>query len=214
MHPSDSPVKSRRPYDATARQEQARARRAAALDAAERLFLSGGYLATSPEEIAAAADVSVATVYKTYGGKSGLLRALCERALQGAGPVPAEDRSDSLRATSSARTLIEGWGRLQLEVAPRVAPLLVVLAEAAYRDPGAASLRAEIEDRRLARMGENAAALLRLDGVRGDLTQDEARDVLWLATAPELYDLLVVRRGWSVSRYGQHVTRMLVASLL
>ena len=214
MHPPDTTVKSRRRYDATTRQEQARARREAALDAAERLFLSGGYLATSPEAIAAKADVSVATVYKTYGGKAGLLRDLCARALRGAGPVPAEQRSDALRDAGTARELIDGWAQLHLEVAPRVAPLLMVLSEAAYRDPDAATLRAEIEDRRLARMAENAAALLRLDGVRGDLAHDEARDVLWLATAPELYDLLVVRRGWSVARYGQHVTRMLLGSLL
>ena len=214
MHPPDTTVKSRRTYDATARQEQARARRTAALDAAERLFLSGGYLGTSPEDIASAAGVSVATVYKTYGGKPGLLRELCARALRGAGPVPAEQRSDALRDASTARELIDGWGRLQVEVAPRVAPLLMVLTEAAHRDPEAAKLRADIEDRRLSRMAENAEALLRLTGVRSDLTQDEMRDLLWLATAPELYDLLVVRRGWSVARYGEHVTRMLLASLL
>ena len=44
MHPVASEV-NRRPYDGSARQERARARHAATLDAAERLFLSGGYLA-------------------------------------------------------------------------------------------------------------------------------------------------------------------------
>jgi AcrR family transcriptional regulator len=214
MRPAEATVKSPRRYDASARRERALARRTAALDAAQRLFLTTGYLTTTVEAIAGAAGVSAATVYKSYGGKPGLLRDLCERALGGEGPVPAERRSDALRVDSTARELIEGWGRLLVEVSPRVSPLLVALAEAAYSDADAARLRDEVEGRRLARMADNAAALMRTGGVRPDVTADEARDVLWLSSAPELYDLLVTRRGWSVDRYGGHVTRMLLAALV
>ena len=44
--------------------------------------------------IASAVGVSVDTIYKAFGGKPGLVRAIRERALQGDGPEPAEARSD------------------------------------------------------------------------------------------------------------------------
>ena len=59
------------------------------------LFLERGFVATTVEAVATAAGVSPATVYKTYGGKAGLARSLCERALGGVGPVPAEERSNA-----------------------------------------------------------------------------------------------------------------------
>ena len=42
----------------------------------------------------------------------------------------------------------------------------------------------------------------------------QARDVLWTYHAPELYELLVLERGWSATRYGKFVTRALCDALL
>jgi AcrR family transcriptional regulator len=213
MDPGQSTVK-RRPYDGTGRRNQAERRRTAALDAAEHLFLTGGYLSTTLETISARSGVSRATILKSYGGKSGLLRSVCERALEGQGPIPAEARSDALRATASPSDLVQGWGRLLTEVSPHVSPLLLVLIQAAGTDPELAALRDDLERERLTRMADNAAALARLGALRPGLTRGEVRDVLWLASSPELFDLLVVRRGWSTARYGRHVTQMMLATLL
>jgi AcrR family transcriptional regulator len=49
-------------------------KRRAILDAATKLFLAEGYLATSMDEIAAAASVSKQTVYKQFAGKENLFR--------------------------------------------------------------------------------------------------------------------------------------------
>src|SRR3954451_968509 len=89
-------VKARR-YDGTRRQDQARRRQQAVLDAAESLFFELGYTAATIVGIAAAAGVSPETIYKSFGGKPGLVRALRSRALLGIGDVPAEHRSDLLR---------------------------------------------------------------------------------------------------------------------
>src|SRR5690349_3168937 len=112
-------VKATRSYDSSGRRERARQQHGAALDAAQSLFLENGYVATTVESIALAAGVSAATIYKTYGGKAGLARGLCARALEGAGPVPAETRSNALRSGADPRQVMEGWGRLTAEVAPR-----------------------------------------------------------------------------------------------
>src|SRR3954449_173465 len=99
--PNQPTVNARRPYDSSRRRERARLAHHALLDTALKRFTEDGYAATTIDSIAAAVDVSAATIYKTYGGKPGIVRALCERALGGRGPVPAEQRSDSLRVTAT-----------------------------------------------------------------------------------------------------------------
>ena len=136
-HPAPR-VNARRSYNANRRREQSRITHRALLDAALHRFDEHGYAATTIESIASDAGVSPATIYKTYGGKPGIVRALCERALGGQGPIPAERRSDALKASEAdPRKVIEGWGRLTAEVAPRVAPILLLLHDAADGDPGA-----------------------------------------------------------------------------
>jgi AcrR family transcriptional regulator len=51
----------------------------AIVDAAERLFVRDGFQATTIAAIAAEAGVSAETIYKTFGGKTGLVRAIRER---------------------------------------------------------------------------------------------------------------------------------------
>jgi AcrR family transcriptional regulator len=213
MRPAVGTVKGSRTYDATGRRARAEARREAALRVAADSFLGDGYAATTVDRIAEAAGVSAATIYKTYGGKAGLVRTLCERALAGEGPTPAEERSDALRARAAPRQIVEGWGRLLAEVAPRVAPLLLVLREA-RADPDAAALYEALDAARLARMDDNAVHLLAAGRLREGVSQEQARDVLWLSTSPELYDLLVNQRGWTTEAFSRFVTDLMAGALL
>jgi AcrR family transcriptional regulator len=186
----------------------------ALLDAASSDF-SEQLHATTIDSIAADAAVSAATIYKTYGSKSGLVRALCQRALGGQGPIPAEQRSDALQSTESdPRKVIEGWGRLTAEVAPRVAPLLLLLRDAADGDPTAGALLAELDGDRHARMTRNARYLVKGGHTRPGVGLAEASDVLWTYSSPELYDLLVRRRKWSLRRYSEFVARAITYALL
>src|SRR5689334_408440 len=92
-----SEVKPKRRYDASNRRAQALRNREAILDAAQRQFLEAGYAATTAAAIAAEASVSVETIYKAFGGKPGLVRAIYERALAGPEPSTAFQRSDAMR---------------------------------------------------------------------------------------------------------------------
>src|SRR4051812_1531158 len=107
-------VKTRR-YDGSRRQDQARQRQQAVLDAAESLFFELGYTATTITRIAATAGVSPETVYKSFGGKPGLVKALRARALLGVGDVPAEHRSDRLRDLADPHEVVRGWAQLAAE---------------------------------------------------------------------------------------------------
>jgi AcrR family transcriptional regulator len=208
-------VKQKRTYDATRRQERARQNRDNVIAAAERRFLSDGYGSTTIAAIADDAGVSADMIYKSFGGKPGLVRAICARALEGEGPVPAEQRSDELQAREpDGRKIIEGWAALTLEVAPRVAPILLLIRAAAASDPEVAALLDEMDARRLRRMTDNARRLGRAGHLRPGITVARAADVLWTYSSQELYELLVLRRGWPLARFGRFIAAAMIDALL
>lgn len=215
MNPSPDPVKSARRYDTTRRREQARQTRERIVRTAMNQFLDRGYSATSVAAIAAEADVSVDSIYKSFGGKPGLIRAIFERALEGEGPVPAEQRSDRLQAEESdPRKIIEGWGRFLVELAPRGSPILLLVRSAAATDPALVALLDEIDASRMSRMTTNARRLHRAGHLRPGISVRAAADVLWTYSSPELYDLLVLRREMPLRRYGAFVVDATIAALL
>jgi len=215
MRPKSPAVKRPRRYDATGRRARARQTQAAIVAAAQRLFVRDGFQATTIPAIAAEAAVSQETIYKTFGGKTGLVRAIRERALAGEGPAHAERRSNALQNEErDPRRIIEGWGRLTLEVAPKVMPILQLVAAGAATDAEMARLRQELDQARLTRMRGNAGRLRRAGHLRKDMRPGEAADVMWACSSPELYDLLVGRRGWSLARYARFIVNVMIAGLL
>jgi AcrR family transcriptional regulator len=208
-------VKPKRRYDASRRREQAARTRSAILDVARRQFLEHGYAATTVPGIAGEAGVSAETVYKAFGGKAGVVRGLWERGLAGRGPVPAPQRADELSATATdPAVVLRGWGVLTTEVAPESAPLVLLVRAAAATDPEMASLLAEIDRQRRTRMRHNARRLRDRGWLRGDLTLAKATDILWTYSAPELYELLVLKSGWPIGGYGKFVGEAMIAALL
>jgi AcrR family transcriptional regulator len=208
-------VKKKRPYDARRRQEQAAHNRGKITEAAKRRFLRDGYSVTTIAAIAADTGVSVDTIYKSFGGKPGLVRAIRTRALEGEGPVPAEQRSDALHTPEGdPRTVIEAWGALVTEVAPRVAPILLLIRSAAATDPEVMGLLDEMDRDRLRRMTDNARRLRDNGHLRPGITLAHAADVLWTYSSAELYELLVIRRGWSPETYGRFVAEAMIKALL
>lgn len=205
----------KRRYDGRRRSQQAERTKHDMLRAADRLLLSEGYAATSVARVAREVDVSVEAVYKAFGNKPRLVYAVVQRALAGEGPLPAEARSDALHATEpDARAVIHGWVMLTTEVAPRVAPILLVLRAGAMHDSELAALRDELENDRYNRMLLNAGRLLASGELRPELDEAHVAAVLWTYTAPELYELLVERRDWTPERFSRFVEEALTAHLL
>jgi AcrR family transcriptional regulator len=208
-------VKGKRRYDASSRREQARRNQSRIIEAAERRFLDDGYALTTIAAIAEDAGVSVDTIYKSFGGKPGLVRAVREQALRGGRSAPAEQRSDELQAGElDPRKIIAGWGRLTTEIAPRASPILLLLRDAAGTDPELDVLLGEMDGDRLRRMTDNAGRMQAPGHLRSGITVAIAADVMWTYSSPELYELLVLRRGMSLKRYGQFVADAMISALL
>jgi AcrR family transcriptional regulator len=215
MELSKTDVNARRAYDASRRQERARRTRETILNTARDVFLAAGYTASTIPDIAARAGTSPETVYKAFGNKPGLVRALYERALGGTGPVKAYERSDEMRlAESDPRTIMRKWGDLTAEVISTVAPILLLVRAAASSDPSMAALLADSNEERLERMRHNGHFLVERGFLRSGVTEKEAIDVLWLCSSTELYELMVLGRGWSLQRYSTFVADLMMDSLL
>jgi AcrR family transcriptional regulator len=208
-------VKTTRRYNTSHRRAQAEQTQTMILDVARRRFLERGYAATTVAHIAAEAGTSVETVYKAFGGKSGLVRALWERGLRGRGAVPAPERSDVISSTETDPVrVLRAWGRFSTELAPEGAPIMLLVRGAAATDPDMAALMVEAEAQRRTRMRHNARRLQQRSWLRPGVSLAQATDILWTYSSAEFYDLLVLKSGWSVKRYGEFIANATIAALL
>jgi AcrR family transcriptional regulator len=210
-------VKTLRTYDATRRRELARQNRRALLDGAKRLFLERGFAATTMLEVATTAGVSVQNVYKVFGNKVGLAKAVFDVAIAGDDePTPMVERASltKVRDEPDPRRKMILYGEHLAAVAPRHVPLQLVILEAATTDAEAARVWQQLQDERLRGMSLFAKSLASAGQLREGVSATEARDVLWTYNSAELYRLLVIERRWSVTRYGRWVAAALTAALL
>jgi AcrR family transcriptional regulator len=181
------------------------------------LFEEHGYGRTTIADIARSASVSPETIFKAFGSKSALLGAVVTAAVRGdpeATPLRQRPVIDAIRREEDPRRQLAMYGSLLADVNPRLAPLVRVLREAASGDPDTASALESLNANRLDGMREFAGLLHDRGVLRAGMSKAEARDVLWTLNSPELYQLLVVDRGWSARRYGKWVAQQLGAALL
>ncbi len=92
------------------------------------------------------------------------------------------------------------WSVLTTEVASVVTPIRLLMRSAAATDPDIAALLKASDDERLDRMRHHARFLSERGYLREGVTLAEATDVLWTCSSVEIYDLLVLHRGWSQLR--------------
>lgn len=208
-------VNTRRRYDSSGRREQARRTRELLMATAQRQFLEAGYAATTVAAIAAEAGVSVETVYKSFGGKSGLVRAIYDRGLHGAGRGAAYERSDQMRERETdPRVIMRAWGELTTEVASVITQIRLLIRAAAATDPEMAALLADSDAERLVRMEHHARFLAERGYLRDGVTVAKAADVLWTCSSAEFYELLVLNRGWSAAEFARFVADFMIDALL
>lgn len=212
------PVKSRRPYDSTRRRQAAAQTRRDIVTAAGRLFRDGGY-GVPMTAIAAEAGVVVETVYRIFGSKAGLVRAVVEALLAG-GAARAERRVEERPAIRAVieerdpRRRIERWAATQPGIHRRAGPLLRAVRAGAASDPELARLWSELEAWRLEGQGRLVERLAADGALRRDRTVARSRDVLFTLSSLGVHDLLVLERGWTEAEYEAWLAESLVRELL
>jgi AcrR family transcriptional regulator len=210
-------VKPSRRYHSPLRQEQAAATRTAVLDAAQKLFERDGYPATSMHAIAAEAGVASKTVYLAFATKSGLLRAVWDRALKGDEDDAAVAQREWYREVLDERDP-ERQLRLNARnarvVKIRIAPLLEVIRNGAPVDGDVAALSDLIQTDFYENQRAIVEAIHRRRALRRGLDIVTATDILWTLNHPDTWLLLVGRRGWSPERWEKWFADTACAQLL
>jgi AcrR family transcriptional regulator len=184
------------------------------LDACRELLFRDGYRATTVRAVAGRAGVSAETVYKVFGGKPGLLKALWDATLAGDDAAVAMADREELRAAMGAADPYERlarWAAFVAGVHERLAELVSLLEQAG---PEAAELLAATEEERLRGVAGFIGRLAEAGALREDADPAEAVDVCWALTSAALYTRLTGARGWTRAAYERWLTAMLAAVLL
>ena len=194
-----------------------RATRRRIVDAAAELFVAEGYGSTTLEQVAARAGVAVQTIYFHFGNKRTVLKEAVDVASVGDDePVPLLDRPwmDELRAETDPARVLEGWVAASREIIERVAGIMGVVRDAAVVDPEMAEQWTVNEEQRAIAFRAFVDLLVARDGLREDLTAEEATDIVVAVLSIEVFLLLTTKRGWTPERWQRWTTETLRAGLL
>jgi AcrR family transcriptional regulator len=207
----------KREYRSDLRASQAADTRRRIVAGAARLFVEHGYGATTVDAVAEAAGVSRKTVFTAVGTKLDLLTTAVDWAVAGDDePVPLADRAvmRKLLQQRDPGVLLTGLARSITAIGSRVAPLYGAVEVAAGMDPEARAVVERSHRRRLDDARKVVDRLRNLDALTGDLSHQEAVDLVWLAMDPALFDRLVRMRGWAVARFEEWLGEDLCRQLL
>lgn len=207
-----------RAYSSALRAEQTALTRRRILDAAGALFAERGYLGTTLAAVAAAAHVSVQTIYNVVGGKAQLLKAVYDVVLAGDDePVPMADRpiARAVVEATDGRDCLTRYAVMGRVLGERTLPLVsMLLAQAATGDADLAAFAETIEGERAIATAGVARHVAERFGLRPGLDIGQAADLLWALTSPDLADRLVRRRGWGWDRFQEWLGTAMADALL
>ncbi|MFJ4340912.1 TetR/AcrR family transcriptional regulator [Streptomyces sp. NPDC088915] len=209
--PSGTP---RRPYDSGRRKQAARRNRAAVLQACRELLFRDGYQATTIRAVAERAGVSPETVYKAFGGKPGLVKALWDLTLAGDDePLTMAERPQlqEVFETRDARAKLRLYAAFVRGVHERLAALFTLLAQAG---PEVGRVLALGEEERVTGVTAFVTHLADTGALPADADTARLADSCWALTGPHLFTQLTAGRGWPADAYEDWLTGMLASALL
>lgn len=215
--PPTRPAPIRPSATRTPRRPKAQATRRRILDAAGRLFVEQGYVATTIEAIASQAGVAVPTVYLAFGTKRALLVELLDIAAVGdEEPVAVLERPwvDELRHDPDPQGQLRRWVHGSRHILARVAALWEVARNAAGADPDIAAEVRRYKTLTLQAQRYFVTVLAANGGLRDGLDPQRAADILFSLLSHEVYRLLVIEQGWAPEDWEQWAADTLAAQLL
>jgi AcrR family transcriptional regulator len=184
--------------------------------AARDLFERDGFRPTTIVAIAAHAGVSAESVYKGFGSKATLAKAVFDLVLAGDDePVPIADRP-ALRAVrdepdvrSKITMFVTGLAQRQA----RSAGVQILIRDGRHVDDSLAPVWAKLNDEGLVGMTALGRHLLDTGQLRAGIGLDEVRDVLWNYLAIDTYERLVLTQGWPLDRYSAWLARAITSAI-
>ncbi|MDF2706504.1 MAG: TetR/AcrR family transcriptional regulator [Nonomuraea muscovyensis] len=195
------------------RPQNARSRRTreALLTAARKLIEEEGFEATTMAAVAERAGVSHRALYLHFASRGDLLTTLYGHL--GA----AEDLRASLDRVWSrpdAVSALEEWAHHMARAHPRIMAVSLAVERACRTDPDAAQMRG-VTMRNWHLGCTRLMAWLADEGrLAGAWTVEAAADMLWGLMSWDLLERLIVEKGWSPERYGDHLAGLFRATFV
>lgn len=188
-----------------------KATRRAILDATRELLDQPGAATVGMERIAAEAGFSRQAIYRHFGSRAGLLKAVLADIDERAGAATAVERIlDAGDPAAVLDALVAWWAEYVADFAG--------IARSVYAGRGAdPDLAVAWEDRMEALMDVCrlvAGCCADAGQLRDELSRSAAAEVLWGLLSIPLWDQLTVDRGWSHARYERRLGLVARATLL
>jgi AcrR family transcriptional regulator len=203
-------MKKPRSYASAKRSQAAAETRERILEASRARFGQSGIDAVTIAEVAGDAGVAASTVYALFTSKTGILRALMERALFN------RNYEQLLARLETARDPIERL-RLTASVASAIyrgeAREISLLRGSSAFSPELKEIEAEFETRRYKLQRARIEGLAAAGLLRPELTVKAARDLMWMLTSRDVFRLLVIEARWSAHAYEEWLAKTLVRTL-
>lgn len=209
-------TKVKRSYDASGRREQARARRLTVVLAARELFERDGFRPTTVAAIAAHAQVSAESIYKGFGSKAALAKAVFDVVIAGDDePVPVAERPamQAIRGEADVRIKIAMFVDGLVQRQARSARVQMLIRDGRHVDDSLAPIWAKLNEEGLVGMTMLGRHLLETGRLRDGIDLQEVRDLLWNYLAIDSYERLVLSQGWSLERYSHWLARAITSAL-
>lgn len=190
-------------YDNRQREEAARTTRARIIETAKTSFLRRGFGGTTIRHVADEAGVSQETIYKTFGGKSALLKAVYDVSLAGddeAVPLAARPEALAVRDATSPGAAALAYAELAQLISSRIDPLLRVLLGSRDTDKALAEFARTTERERHVGSSFYVRQWEQAGWLRDDITTDQAIDSVWALNSPQPRWLLL-DHGWDEEQY-------------
>jgi AcrR family transcriptional regulator len=206
----------KRSYDASGRREQARARRHDVVLAARELFERNGFRSTTIAAVAAHAGVSAESIYKGFGSKAALAKAVFDVTIAGDDePVPVADRpaAQAVREEPDVRRKIEVFVDGLAQRQARSARVQILIRDGRHVDDSLIPVWSKLNDEGLLGMTMLGRHLLDSGQLRDGIDLDEVRDVLWNYLAIDHYERLVLSQGWPLPRYARWLTDAIACAI-
>jgi AcrR family transcriptional regulator len=190
-------------YDNSARERKSQATRARVLDAARASFLGRGFAGTTITLVADEADVSPETIYKTFGSKARLLKAVYDVTLAGDdADMTLSQRPEAIAVVeaSSGADAVAAYARLAQTISIRTDPLVRMIMGSRDTDAALMAFVDTINQERRTGSAFWVGHWHAAGWLRDDLDVERAADILWALTSYEPRWLLV-DRGWTPDEF-------------
>lgn len=204
------------PYDNSQRAVAAATTRAHVLAAAHALFLRQGFAGTTIRAVAESAGVSQEMIYKSFGSKAVLLKAVYDVTLAGDAdevPLAARPEAQAVAAATTPHAAARAYAELARIISSRTDPLLRVLLRSRGSDRALDEFARTTDGERLNGSRHHVGPWAARGWLRDDVTPERAAEIVWALNSPEPRWLLL-DHGWSQAEVAGWLAEMIHSAVL